>query len=151
MGIVKHGEGEVTTKPQVGILNLPPELFLLIFEFMPLDYPTAIELQAVCRTFYHMTHVETCCTRDDKIAHMVHAEQTFQRHQRANGGKWACFKCFRLLPRQDFGKRQISSRRDKGQVDARRRFCVPRGIHRHHYGPGQIVELAGKNDWGSPE
>ncbi|KAJ6137396.1 hypothetical protein N7471_003882 [Penicillium samsonianum] len=116
---------------------LPPELHLLIANFLP--FPFNIHLKLTCSYFNSLipplTHDELLLAErtDHAVAHDL----------------YVCCYCLRLRPAYQFAQRMLQRRRSKGARDARKRFCVDCGLMQRgeaeeaRYGPGAQIVVQG--------
>ncbi|KAJ5925339.1 hypothetical protein N7454_007978 [Penicillium verhagenii] len=117
-------------------LNLPPELLLLINEFLPIH--DVLKLRLTCGYLF------------DQIPppshnQLLQAETTeWARHQDI----YACRYCLRLRPANKFADRMLRRRRGRSGADSDKRFCLECGLKPREgmarYGPGAQVAIQGQ-------
>lgn len=123
------------TKPFPQFMNLPPELHILIANF--LIFPDLIHLKLTCAYFNdlipslsHQDLLEAELT-DFAFAHDI----------------YACRYCLRLRPAAKFADRMLRRGRGRYGRDAERRFCVECGLMPRsgtaRYGPGAQIVIQG--------
>ncbi|KAJ5671321.1 hypothetical protein N7507_000448 [Penicillium longicatenatum] len=118
------------------LLNLPPELLILITEILPIYDVLKLRL--------------TCAYLFDQIPRASHtqllqAETTeWARHK----GIYACRYCLRLRPAREFADRMLRRRRSRSGADSDKRFCIECGLKPREgmarYGPGAQIAIQGR-------
>lgn len=116
--------------------NLPREVQDQIVA--ELDYSSFIALSQTS-LFFHTAFPPESSPQGTKTAFVLRAEN-FSRHC-LNG--YGCFRCFRVLPRERFGDKQLKTPRGKGGVQSYKRFCVDCGLNSNGYSVGSIVKQKG--------
>lgn len=115
--------------------SLPTELARKVVE--SLDFATLIALSQTCRFYRNVTELPLKeCHEYTKTMFVAQAE-TFPQN-RANG--FGCYSCFRVLPRDRFGREQTKGWLEKGGCDAMFRFCFDCGLKTGSYRAGYILE-----------
>lgn len=118
------------------LLNLPPELLILITEFLPIH--DILKLKCTCAYLY------------DQIPRPSHTQLL-----QAEATEWArhkdiytCRYCLRLRPAYEFADRMLRRRRSRSGADSDKRFCIECGLKPREgtarYGPGAQVAIQGQ-------
>ena len=117
------------------LLNLPPELHLLITTFLPI--PDLLKLRITCAYLWDLIRISH--------AQLLLAEST---EWARNLNLYACRYCLRLRVADKFADRMVRRRRGRSGWDNGKRFCVECGLQPRNgqarYGPGAQVVLQGK-------
>lgn len=118
------------------LLNLPPELLILIAEFLPIH--DVLNLRFTCAYLYDQiprpSHTQ-----------LLQAESTeWARHKDI----YTCRYCLRLRPAREFADRMLRRRRSRSGADSDKRFCIECGLKSREgtarYGPGAQVAIQGR-------
>lgn len=122
--------------PQATLLGLPRELHAIIFEH--LEYRSAIMLSRTC--FYFHRTLDPVKVVNDTVKEIELDYLEFVP-QHADDKGFACFKCWKIKPRDAFAKKQVTAKRGKGHDDAERRFCSDCGTSKGFYLRGNQVRM----------
>lgn len=123
-------------RTRASLLALPLELQWKIFEL--LDYLSALFLTATCRSIQSSPkHPLSFQSIHDRQAFLGDAEKFSQHDQR-----YACFLCDTMKPHDEFSVKQVTKKRDKGNVQSFCRFCIDCGLSKGIYSAGQQVVRA---------
>lgn len=99
--------------------RLPAELQFHIMD--ELDYRSILALQQTNRFFNELPYH---CD-DQRKSDLVFGAEPCDRHKFNHHVKFfGCYKCFRILPRSHFGKRQVRGKRSKYGSERCSRFCL---------------------------
>lgn len=123
--------------PFASLPGLPEELCIAVVE--QCDMPSIIAFSQTSHHFHRLANPKDDCRRAQMQEFLVKA-QTFPRWQEDG---FACFSCFKILPRNEFTAKQTKSPRGRNGVDQSQRFCIPCGVSTGRFRPGNIVKQGG--------
>lgn len=96
-----------------------------------------------------MIKLRSTCTHSHRILDPINLVQDVVKRiqlewledvpQHAGDKGYACFKCWKIKPRDAFAKKQIVGKRGKDHVDADCRFCLDCGLSKNIYTRGDTV------------
>ena len=113
---------------QINTHTGPPTLQTIPLElqwkvFKDLDYRSAIFLTAASPFFESSPRPPLSFhSPADKLAFLIAAEKRFH-----NKDRYICFSCRTIKPRDEFALKQITKKRNKGNVQSCSRFCLDCG------------------------